>query len=290
MQQNYKKIYEFLLWDNCNNNCSFCFQRESPRLFNKEKRKFILDEVISFINSNKFVKGSHILICGGEIFDKSNDFDILIPFFTTLCNYMNEGIIDLLYLNTNLIYSDLKPLITVLNLINDNKLFDRLKFTTSYDLKGRFKKKEDEELMLSNLDFIMTTYSECKTVVNTILTKQVCEAILDDSFNLNSFMNKYRCWINLIPYIVLDKELMGTRQQIFKALKKVDDIVPGYLEKYIPNMSIEQEKLLYMYKDNAFQFCSCKIAECGHSINFKRYSDKGTCFCCDLKEIFKGYI
>lgn len=281
----YKAIYEFLLWDNCTNNCSFCFQRENPRIFNKSKRQEILDETLSFIQSDKFEKGSHILICGGEIFDKPQDSLQLNYFFTEIISLMVNDIIDLLYINTNLIYKDKCCLDFLLRNIKANNLFDRLKFTTSYDLAGRFKTKESEELMLQNLTWVKNIYPDCKVVVNTILTKQVCNAILNRSFSIKDFIQKYKCWVNLLPYIVYNKELSATRGEIFSALKEVDKDVSGYLDYYIPNMSITQEKLLYLYKDGKFEFCSCKMAECGHSINFKRYSDKGTCFCCDLKEI-----
>lgn len=281
----YKAIYEFLLWDNCTNNCSFCFQRENPRIFNKSKRQEILDETLSFIQSDKFIKGSHILVCGGEIFDKPQDNIQLNCFFTEILNLMKMNIIDLLYINTNLIYKNLEALDFLLRNIKVNNFFDRLKFTSSYDLEGRFRTEESRNLMLSNLKWINNNYPECKIVVNTILTKQVCNAILNRSFSIKDFIQKYKCWVNLLPYIIYNKELSATRGEIFSALKEVDKDVSGYLDYYIPNMSITQEKLLYLYKDGKFEFCSCKMAECGHSINFKRYSDKGTCFCCDLKEI-----
>lgn len=285
----YKRIYEFLVWDNCNNNCKFCFQREKPRLYNQEKRKFILNEVLSFIDGDKFIKGSHILICGGEIFDKPSDFNALEEFFNQIVGLMEAGIIDLLYINTNLIYKDLTGLNSMLNMISKCNLFDRLKFTTSYDLEGRFRTEDDRQLMLSNLKWINQVYPKCNIVTNTILTKKVCQEILDGNFKLSEFTAEYKCWINLIPYIVLDSELTAPRNAIFKALKRVDLDLPGYLAKYVPNMTITQEKWLYMYKDNEFQFCSCAMSDCGHSVNFKRYSEKNTCFCCDLLDVFSEY-
>lgn len=284
----YKKIYEFLVWDNCNNNCKFCWQREAPRIFSHNKREFILNEVLAFIDSDVFEFGSHILICGGEIFDKPIDFEILDKFFCRILGYMIEGKVDLLYINTNLIYKDLTGVNTLLNRIKLLGLFDRLKFTTSYDIAGRFKNESDRELMLSNLKILTGVYKQLKTVTNIILTKQACESVLSGEFRPDEFMNKYRCWINFIPYIVLDRELMPTRNQVFKTLIKIDDVCPGYLEKYVPNMSITQEKCLYMYKNNKFQFCSSAIGDCGHSVNFKRYSDSDTCFCCDILELFNG--
>ena len=87
-----KKIYEFLLWDNCNNNCKFCWQRENPRLYDHNTRLIIIDEVIKFIKSDKFEKGSHILVCGGEIFDKPSDFQVLSTFFFVLVQFMKQGL------------------------------------------------------------------------------------------------------------------------------------------------------------------------------------------------------
>lgn len=285
----YKKIFEFLLWDNCKNNCKFCFQRDNPRLFNKNQRAKILDDTISFINSDKFEKGSHVLICGGEIFDTPSDSLILNNFFTEILNLMAMGVIDLLYINTNLIYKDLECIDFLLRSIKANGFFNRLRFTTSYDTEGRFKSKEDKQLMLSNLKWVKKKYPECNIVTNTILTKNVCRAILDGEFSVKSFMEEYQCWVNLIPYIVYDQSLSANRAEIFSALQRVEKENKGYLEHYVPNITIEQEKDLFVYRDGDYHFCSCELADCGHSVNFKRYSTAGTCFCCDLKEVFSQY-
>ena len=252
----YKSIYEFLLWDNCNNNCKFCFQRKNPRLFNQNQRKKILDDTISFIKSDRFEKGSHVLICGGEIFDKPSDFSDLNVFFAQIDGLMADGTIDLLYLNTNLIYEDVSGLCFVLDMMKDK--FDRLKFTTSYDLYGRFNKKFDETLFFMNLKW------------------------------LKEHMNNYQCWVNFVPYIIYDESMSASKGEIFGALAKIDTICPNYLEQYIPNITIEQEKKLYYYQNGEYVYCSCELSDCGHAVNFKRYSKDGTCFCCDLKNVFAG--
>ena len=282
----YKNIFEFLVWDNCNNNCKFCIQRDNPRLFNKATKITILNKVVDFIKSDKFIKNSHILVCGGEIFDNPSIFPNLNAFFAQIDSFMADNTIDLLYLNTNLIYNDISGLDFVLNLMKDK--FDRLKFTTSYDLYGRFKKKEDEKLFFDNLIWIKEKYPKCNIVVNTILTKQTCEKILNNEFSVKNFMKAYDCWINLIPYIIHDPNLSANKTEIFSTLLKVDKECPGYLKEYIPNMCIDQPKLLYMYKNDNFEFCSSGLSDCGHSVNFKRYSTDKTCFCCDLKNLLGG--
>lgn len=282
-----KPVYEFLVWDNCNNNCKFCFQRENPILFDHSGRKMVLDETINFIKSDKFIKGSHILICGGEIFDKPRDFEILDDFFCKILKFMVDGTVDLLYINTNLIYKDLLGVDRLLQRIRTLNLFDRLRFTTSYDLEGRFKSKEDEELMLSNLRLLSGIYKDLKVVTNTILTKQVCEKILDGTFNPKHFCDSFRCDINLIPYIVYTKELSASREQIFKALLKTNDLIDGYFKRYTNNLTLKQDKLLYKYNKltKRLEFVSCGNSECGHSENFKLYSEDKRCFICDLIEL-----
>ena len=287
----YKRIYEFLVWDNCNNNCQFCWQREKPRLYNHNMRSSILNDVIEFIKSDRFVKGSHILVCGGEIFDKPTDFQILSTFFSVIIQFMKQGIIDLLYINTNLIYININGVYDLLEQLKEAGLIERIRFTTSYDIEGRFKSERDRSIMLTNLETIGQKYPNMYIVANTILTKPACEAILTGKFNIKEFMEHNNCWVNLIPYIVLDDKLTADRNMIFNTLRKVEEQVPGYLSRYVPNMAIKQEKWLYMYKDGDFQFCSCKVSEdCGHSVNFKKYCKEGTCFCCDLEEVFNVYM
>ena len=286
-----KPIYEFLVWDNCNNNCKFCFQRENPRLFNKSGRGMVLNETIKFIESEQFQNGSHILICGGEVFDKPSDFEILHNFFEKIIDKMNNNIIDLLYINTNLIYKNTDSLYDMLEMIKTNNLFDRLKFTTSYDFEGRFKNEEDRELMLGNLKAVKQNYPDIRIVTNTILTQPVCQKIIDGKYDIRDWMEEYQCYVNLIPYIVLDKELMPSRNELFKALNIIEKQAEGYLRRWIDNLDLKQEKWLYMYKNNEWQFVSCEWdGECGHSVNFKRYSDSGHCFVCDLKELFDGTV
>lgn len=290
MMNKYKPIYEFLVWDNCNNHCQFCFQRDNPRIFNQTKRKEALNKCLEFINSDKFINGSHILICGGEIFDNIQNKDMFDKFFKEMVVLMNNDVVDLLYINTNLIYDNLDVLMTLLKPMNENGLLPRVKFTTSYDIEGRFSKK-GFELFCRNLKIIKEQFLDIQIVSNTILTKPCCQAIINGSFSVKQFMEEYKCWVNLIPYIVKDDKLTANRNEIFKALKIVDNENPGYLQKYVPNMCIEQEKKLYVYRDGEYHYSSCEMSpECGHSVNFKRYSMSGNCFCCDLIDVFKEYI
>lgn len=282
-----KPITEFLLWDNCNNNCKFCFQRKNPRLFSLEEQEQILDNVLRFLNSDEYIKGSHVLVVGGELFDRDRGF--MLPFFEQIIEKMLSDDIDILYLNTNLIYDQtystmLKP---VLKMFDANSLFDRLKFTTSFDIAGRFKTKQARSLVLSNLLLLKDDFPNLRTVVNIILTKQFCESVINEKFDIFHFMESFNVNTNLIPYIVLNKELCADRETIFEALRKINEQHPEYIKQYVDNMDLRHKRYLYAcYPDN-LKLCSCDDSECGHSVNFKKYSDDhGACFVCDLKRVF----
>lgn len=285
-----KSIYEFLVWDNCHNNCKFCFQRSNPTILTLFERQRSLNKVIEFLDSDKYEKGSHILLVGGELFDTPSSIDILFECYQKLIKKMLSNDIDLLYINTNLIYTDRSILGSILCLLERNKLLERVRFTTSFDFEGRFKSEDDKDIMLRNLENIKSQFPDLPIVTNIILTDKACSQILENNFNPSEFMERYKCWINFIPYLIYNKELSASRSKIFKTLKYIDKQIPGYLSKYINNLDLPQDKLLYKYDRSIrdFKFDSCKNLSCGHSENFKLYSEKETCFICDLKRLFNG--
>ena len=284
-----KPVYEFLLWDNCNNHCKFCFQRDKCKDLTSKQKTSSLKRMRQFLESDKFKTGSHILLVGGEIFDDVSD-DLKDCWWETV-NYlgkkMNSKEIDLLYVNTNLLYEDLTLLEYLFNIIQYYGLWQRLKFTTSYDLVGRFANKRREKLFLDNLKLIKQQYPECNIVVNTILMKETCEQIINDKFNPKKFCDEYQCDINLIPYIVYTEDLSATPSQMIKALMHTDYLIDGYFGRYYHNMNLDQDKYLYKYNPStdSFDYVSCGKSECGHSENFKKVLPDGKCWVCALREM-----
>ena len=64
--------------------------------------------------------------------------DALKDLLKQVLHQMIDNEIELLYLNTNLLYEDTEVLDWFLDEMQENELFDRLHFTTSYDIVGRF--------------------------------------------------------------------------------------------------------------------------------------------------------
>ena len=285
-----KPIYEFLLWDACNNNCKFCFERQNPQKLTLAEREFSIDKLMALIDSETFVKGSHLLLMGGEIFDTPTVFEKLKPLIDKIIGMMQKKEIDILYINTNLIYKKLDILTYLLDRIKENGFFYRFQMTTSYDLEGRFTPKT-EILMLRNLEYVRNTYPKCNIAVNTILSNAVCNKILSKEWSVKEFSEKYKVNLMLIPYIVLLPSLSASRSKIFKTLKFVDDEVPNYIHNILLNLDNHQEKRIYRFNpiSKEYEYCSCENSNCGHSINYKTYATNGTCFVCDLKKMFEGF-
>lgn len=287
-----KPIYEFILWDNCCNNCTFCWQNKYGTILNDKQKLQSLTETYKFLTSKEFISGSHILVVGGELFDiGSNKIKTeLIQFFKDIINMMTNNHIDLLYLNTNLLNLNFELLTEILNYIEINNLFPRLKFTTSYDVSGRFTTNENE--WRANLEMLLFTYPEINIVINTILTEPCCYDILSNtSSKVIDIITKYKCKINLLPFINTNETLLPNPNLIFKSLQKIETIVPGYLTDYIHSIALLQDKYVYKYNDNklSLEQTNCDDLECGHSENFTKYSKRNTCYICDLKEVFNGF-
>ena len=139
-----QSVYEFLLWNNCGNNCTFCHQRNHERkiddkILTLNQQIDSIEKCKSFLNK-QFKEGNHILLVGGEIFDIVNE-DVKKEFIALIKEIKDKlclNKIDLLYINTNLLYKDIGLLDWFLALFEANGLLPRLKFATSYDILGRF--------------------------------------------------------------------------------------------------------------------------------------------------------
>ncbi len=295
---NCKPITEILLWNNCLNNCEFCHQkhhRHEEKFLDDKKKIDSMTKAVNLLNSSEFQKGSHVLLVGGELFDTKFSEEterIFRAFLLQMVYWMTKGHIDLLYVNTNLLYKNTDYLTKfLLDQIAKNNLFDRLKFTTSYDLYGRFTPERPASLVESNLKKLVKKYKDIKIVANMIMTKQFCEAILSGSFSVKAFKEKFGVEVNTIPYIILTEDMAATREQIYSTLAKLESEEPGYIKAYVHNIALPQEKRLYEYNGTEYVYMTAANSPCGHNENFKLYTPaKDRCFVCDMLDLGELYV
>mgnify|MGYP002520884731 CR=1 FL=1 len=290
-------IIEFLLWDNCNNNCKFCFLKNGKSnkvIVTTSEKNNIFKYIKNYItNTNLFIPGNHLLLCGGEIFDtpmsesKKNWIDLT----KTVVSSLKSNIIGEFYLNTNLLYDINMELTQFLDCFAKNNILHRVHFTTSYDLVGRFKDSSYRKLFLDNLIKIREQYPSLNIFVNTILTKQVCLLVQDRDFSVKDFQDTYKVKLNVIPYIVLDDLMAPSFSEVSNALLTIDAELPGFLANYTQNFEYDNPRkvLKYYTTDKTFMDVTANTNKCGHSINFTHYNkDTKSCFICDIKHLLES--
>lgn len=280
---------EFILWSNCNNCCDFCWQANKPHantVLTKDQMVQSLTSLYSILDS-ALIPGDDILIVGGEIFNNWG-FEVsktLNSVFRKLKTLVESKQIRFVYVNTNLLYTDLSVLNCFLNTFQGFE--DHVKFTTSWDAGFlRFKDSTIEQRFLSNLKTLTSIYPRFNVVVNIIMTKDLLS--IDLSNLLNMFDNLKVHYINFLPLIPLteDSPYKIDFADIAKFLSRVETFKPGYIQSYIKDFDFNQNKILYEFNSTqGFVECTADYNTCHHNINFKRVLGD-ECYICKLKEIF----
>lgn len=301
MKKDIRKIYEFVMWQNCNNECSFCFLRydknyHSRLLIDSEKIQ-ALDCVINFLKSDEFERGSHILIAGGELFYQRYKEDVYAKFkelTDLIIDYMHKGYIDILYLNSNLLFDDLSDIKTLfLYPLIENNLISHIHFTTSYDRYGRYANKQKEEQFLHNLKSLVEEFKDVPDFpiyVNCILTEPLCNDVISGSFNRREFVKEHynKIYVNFLPYIPFDKSLEPSDNLIFRTLLYIKNDDEVYFEYYINNFLLDQERTVYEYNKFTHKLddhTSEINPKCGHLKSFSKFRDGDKCLLCNYKKI-----
>lgn len=300
-------IYEFLLWNNCNNNCKFCHQKARKARFpgkflDARQKAHSIQLVRDFLTTGHLVgqesmpaeKKFNMLLMGGELFDNRLTPANEKAFFELadiVLVRMLEGRIDHLYVNTNLLYDMNIMLLDFLNLFVNEGLSNRIRFTTSCDVAYRFASYGAQSLMLKNLLKMRAAYPEIPMVANCILTDAAVKFLLNNSEYPAKFEDCYGTRLNLIPYITLKNSMAPEREDVHKVLLILNELNPGYLKAYVDGIDMPQKKFLYEYDSGSYHTATSDDAACGHGVNFgrcyKSTDDKksGSCFICDCKAL-----
>jgi hypothetical protein len=261
-----KLLREFILWPNCRNNCAFCHQRKFRNLaeFEKVLSVRLVDEF------RRYNKIEQVLFVGGELFDTPFSSELYVAFFDLVEELWRT--VELFYVNTNLIYEDLTLVKTFLKICPD---FSKLRFTTSYDLEGRFK-NDSKDLMLRNCWKLKDLYPDLHIMANTILTPQVCQYP-----EYMKFDNSHPFDIMFIPCVKVANA--PTRNMVLNTL---NHLPLEYLQLMLRSHESDQVRDLYAYENGKLENVTSENGPCGHNVNFSMYtSDSNACFICDLKHI-----
>ena len=286
-------ITEYLAWNDCNNNCKFCWQRLKAKSNTKQRLEAIKLIKEDMCNLNIPYEQNQILFVGGELFfEQDNDTkEALYDLFEYLFDLMYNEKVSRSYLNTNLLYNPEYLLFPVLDMALSKNLLDRLNFTTSGDETDRFvgiKGEEKRALFYENLKRLRNLYPEMNIMVNLILTKQFCDSVLNGKFDINEYEKKHGVIMNVIPYIKLkNDERTPSREEVFSTLIRLNSQQPGYLKRVCDNHTTHPIRKLLHYENGKLVNVSCDLNPCGHAMNFTRcYNNSESCFACDIKKLY----
>lgn len=283
---------EYILWSNCNNCCKFCWQQKKQDITTFLKPEDMIKSIkTTLLELDKTEKGDDVLLVGGELFCSYGiEVDNAIKNLVDKCiDLLKKDIIRFVYINTNLL-GHMDNRIYLLDRISQEQLEDRLKFTTSYDIYGRFANDKFKDNFCENLRYIREKYPKVNIVINIIITKQLAQSTEMIGILHNLFIKKFGArYINYIPYIPVedDNSMNVTFRDIIKVLAAQEKIKPGYINRYIDDFDLNQNKILYEYhKDKGYVECTAKYAECHHNENFKKVLGD-ECYICKLKDVFR---
>lgn len=290
-----KKIFEFLVWDNCNNHCRFCFLKDHnpcKSILDNNGKAESLHQVLNYLKSPSFEEGSHVLLCGGELFDTVFDSGTAVAFHELITHILGgivQGTIESLYVNTNLIYDPSIMLNRFLSYFDNAGFLNKLHFTTSFDLIGRYKTPEDKQQFIRNVRHLHSRYPALEIIANMVMTKQVCRLICDGDVSIRNLQDDLDVSINLIPYIILHDNMAPTKELVLDTLKAVNAELPGYIKTHTDRFILDTPRVLLKYHNKKLEEMTTPNSTCGHSVNFKRYTKEGSCFICDLQKLAEEY-
>ncbi len=285
---------EYLLWSNCPNHCQFCWQKK----LNKPETNLTDEEKIQSIGAVmadiQTLGLTDILIVGGEVYcPQSPEVTAkLYDLFDLITTRIKNGETRLLYMNTNLLYSDHTMLEHIMYSFDNMEQRKHLRFTTSFDISGRFADETTKQTFISSLRWLVNPHWGVTTAVNMILTKPFCQAVMNKEFSISSFIqndcgNYSPTFINTIPYIPLgpDDPLKPTEHEVFTTLRMIEEDQPHYLRYYIEQYDTYQDRVLKEYRrGQGLVECSSSYLECGHNSNYTKVFDDGSCYVCRIKD------
>lgn len=191
-------IKQYELWQTCNNNCVFCFNKAQANTLDQVQQEQSLRSVLASIDDVvKEHKGNlAIELIGGEFFQGQMSTDIVRDLFFTLIRklkqYGDTGDINQVCIFCTLTLGDQRDLFETIKVLteNKNKGFS-VWISTSYDTRGRFTTEsklqswQDNMLKLAAIDDIHRN-------TTIIFTQDFVSKVLTGELNLQEFQEKYK--------------------------------------------------------------------------------------------------
>ena len=189
-------MLDFIVFQNCSNNCSFCFQRaaRSQKFIDEDRVLLRFSRVLSFIEEKhqKF-KQVYLDLMGGEMFfipGLEKMYQKMLTSVYELSKKINKPIKCLV--GTNLLYQDLSPLFNTLDFMRslDQGLLRHV--FTSFDFDGRFHTQARVDLFKKNLLELLEYMKKIpmQLGVVSVLTKRAVQKLINPQTRLEKHIKE----------------------------------------------------------------------------------------------------
>lgn len=188
------KFLQYQLWQECNNGCPFCSERNQFKIDKAWALRFTLEK----LDLPETKDYEEVGIIGGEIFDNQLENDEVRDLFYQVTDKIASMHFSKFYVATNLIYNMDNYLIPYLYHLRELGIMDKVLLCTSYDIKYRFHTEESRKLWEDNMLRLLHEFPDLKTHVETIMTQHFIDAVLNKEFSISDFCKKFRTRIDYI--------------------------------------------------------------------------------------------
>lgn len=295
-------MVQYGIWPNCCNACDFCLRLNRETLDKAGMIEMVRNvrENMKYIDwKGKFSAGISIL--GGELYFV-RDWDVQEEVMRLIDDIIDKVLLvspnpDVKFSTvTNGLY-DPGFLFRVVDRIRDRAGMKCVDVNFSYDLKYRFRSKEDEELCLENINRFIKRY-DYRLGVQMILTQYVIDMVREGKWDVGEFMEKkipggQVCF--LYPHPVhtgkVLKDFNFRRKDLIWFLGKLKNENPEIFESFLRSTdnsgTFKYTGYRYKTKDATQEPVLSDGKEeinpkCGHSVLYQCYSDSDRCLNCDV--------
>lgn len=275
---------EYLLWNNCPNNCSFCHLKNEYQSTKEDKLKSIQ---LTMEDISKQTEPFNCLLVGGEIFvGLENEVKQELEKLYELI--FSNQLINIIYINTNIIYNINDFLLNILFMARDYNRIKYIHFTVSDDVVGRFNDSK-KLLFVNNLQTLRNRFPLLDIIVNTILTDEFCDYVINKKYNIKQYCDKYKVKVNVLPYVDLNgiDSFIPTLDKLVKTLTILKSQYPDWFKGY-QEIFTKKSSLMFLQqynKDNTLHNVNADSLKCGHSENFSTCCKERKCYSCILSTL-----
>lgn len=316
-------LKQYELWQTCNNNCLFCFNKRNAGILNPEQQIKALNYVISDLDTVvKEHKDLSIELIGGDFFQGQLSTPQVRTLFFQLIHKLRDlsdkKLIKQVCLFVTLTLGDQADLYKTIEILqNPNR---ELWVSTSYDTYGRF--ITPERLNNWKLNMIkISSYTNLNINTTSILTADFVTKVLSGELDLAQFQKNYHTTLFFKhPLIMMDESVCACshkdQRELYLAEKaRVLKETPWFLPKradvlkfmlYLNKLGIldrlmgleyraddldakfiDQGHFVKTLRDKEHNIESAGEAKnpCGHVLTYMCYSDSDKCLLCDRENI-----